>query len=206
MQHGHRDDEGAVEPVRHVNVLDTTLRNGGEEHDCVSDPDDRNQQVDRPFEFGVFLTLRDAQRQRNGREHNDELPAPERECGKLVERQPYVTGALHDIIGRREQRRTAECENDRIGMQRPQTAVGQERQIEIECRPNQLGGDEDADEHADNAPDHDHDRELAHYLVIIGSCCVQLGTPRLVFLGIRTARQYSLVQTRQAIKRILIYV
>ena len=158
-------------------MLDTAFGDRGEEYDGIGHPDHSDQQIDRPFEFGVFLTLRDTQRQRYGCEQDNHLPAPERECGEFVESQPDVAGTLHDVIGCREQRRTTECEYHRVGMQRPQAAVSQEWQVEIQCRPDELGCNDDADEHADDAPDHDHDRELAHNLVIIRSCCVQLRTP-----------------------------
>ena len=47
-------------------------------------------------------------------------------------------------------------------------------QIEVELRPDQLSGNEDAQGHANDTPDHRHDGELAYYLVVIscrsGSC------------------------------------
>jgi hypothetical protein len=66
---------------------------------CVGDPYDGNQQINGPFELGVFFALRDAERQGNGGKHDDELPPPECKIGKPVREQPNVTGALHDIIG-----------------------------------------------------------------------------------------------------------
>jgi 23S rRNA (cytosine1962-C5)-methyltransferase len=141
---------------------------------------DRDQQIDGPLELGVFFGLSNTQWQRNCREYNDQLPSPESECSELVECQSHMTRSLHNVVRGREQCGTAKREYNGIGVQRPQAAVCQERQIEIELRPDQLRGDDYADKHADNAPDHDHDRKLAHYLVVIRSCCVQRGDPRVV--------------------------
>ena len=52
------------------------------------------------------------ERQRDGGKHDDRLPAPERECGQLVEREPHVAGTLHDVVGGGEQGR----ENSLTGM------------------------------------------------------------------------------------------
>ena len=177
MQYRDGDDERAVEPVGHVDVLDAAACDRHEEHDCKCDPHDGNQQIDRPFEFGIFLRLRDAERQRHGRQHDNELPAPECEGGQLVEGEANVTGALHDVIGGGEQSAPAERENHCVRMQRAQPAVGQERQVEIELRPDELRGDEDAGEHSDHAPDDRHDRELAYNRVVVLSFSVQRTTP-----------------------------
>ncbi len=180
MEHGDGDDERAVEPVRHVDVLDAAFRDRREKHDGEGDPDDGDQQVDRPFEFGVFLALRDAQRQRDRGEHDDQLPAPERERGQLVEGQPHVTGALHDIVGRREQGGSAKGEDHRVGVQRAQATVGQKGQVEVQLRPDELCRDEHAREHTDDTPDDDHDRELTNHRVIVRSCFVQREDPLAV--------------------------
>ncbi|MNJ80377.1 hypothetical protein D3C77_787360 [compost metagenome] len=51
------------------------------------------------------------------------------------------------------------------GSQAAETAP---RQVEVELRPDQLGGDEDAHAHADDAPDQGHQGELADYRVVVG--------------------------------------
>jgi hypothetical protein len=79
--------------------------------------------------------------------------------------------------GGREQCRTAEREDHCVRVQRAQTAVGQERQVEIELRPDKLRGNEYAGEHSDDAPDDRHDRELAYNRVVVLSFCVQRTTP-----------------------------
>ena len=63
-----------------------------------------DQDVDRPFELGVFLGRREAERQRDRRQHDDRLPAPERERRERVAEEAHLARALDDVIGRREQR------------------------------------------------------------------------------------------------------
>jgi hypothetical protein len=168
VQQRDGDDVGAVEPVGHVDVLDLALGDGAEEQHRVGHPDHRDQDVDRPFQLGVFLALGDAQRQRDGGGHDDQLPAPEHERGQLVRDQPHVAGALHHVQAGGEQRAAAEREDHRVGVQRAQAAVAQPRDaLEIQGRPVQLGGDDHADQHAHDAPDHGHHRELAHHLVVV---------------------------------------
>ena len=111
-------------------------------------------------------------------QHDHGLPAPERECGEAVGEQPHVAGALHDVVRGREQRRAAEREDHRVGVQRPQAAVRQQREVEVERGPQQLRGDQHADGHADDAPDDGHDRELPHDLVVAGAADAVAGGRR----------------------------
>ena len=173
VQYRDRDDKGAIEPVGHVDVLYPPFVDRAEENNGISHPNDRDQQVDRPFEFGVFLALRNTERQRDCGQHDNELPAPERKRREFFKRKSDVAGPLNDVIRCREQGRTAECENDGIRVQRPQAAVAQERQAEVQIRPDQLRGDDHTDEHADDAPDNHHQGELTYNFVVVGSCCVQ---------------------------------
>ncbi len=100
--------------------------------------------------------------------HDDRLPAPEREGGEPIGEQAHVAGALDDVVRGREQAAAAEGEDHRIRVQRPQAAVAQPGDIEVQRRPGQLGGDEQPDQHADDAPYHGGDRELADDLVVVG--------------------------------------
>jgi hypothetical protein len=49
-------------------MLRTALHDGAEKIDCVGDPDDCDQDIDRPFEFCVLFARGDAERQRDGSE------------------------------------------------------------------------------------------------------------------------------------------
>src|SRR5690606_22851071 len=96
----------------------------------------------------------------------DELPAPEGEGCQFGREQRHMTGALHAVVRRCEQRTAAEGENHGVRVQGPQTAIGKPFG-EVQFGPDQLGGNDDADQHADHAPDHRHVGELAHDLVVV---------------------------------------
>ena len=55
VQHRHGDRRGNVEPDSHVHVLLPAFENRRQEVNGEGDPDHRDRDVDRPFEFGVFL-------------------------------------------------------------------------------------------------------------------------------------------------------
>ena len=168
MQQRDGDDVSAEEPVGHVDVPGLALDDGAEEDDRVDHPHHSDQDVDRPFELGVFLRACVAQRQGDGGSHDHCLPAPEREGGKLVGKQAHLAGTLHDVVGRRKQRATAKRKDDGIRVQRTQPAVGQPGHPEIQLRPDQLGRDQRTDRHTDDAPDDRHDRELAYHAIVEG--------------------------------------
>ena len=83
MQEGDSQHIGAKEPVGDINVLGLALDDRSEEHDCVDHPDHCDQDIERPDQFRVFLTLGQTHRERNYRTNDDGLPAPESECGEL---------------------------------------------------------------------------------------------------------------------------
>ncbi|MNZ71631.1 hypothetical protein D3C78_899970 [compost metagenome] len=82
VQDRHGDDERTEEPVAHVDVLGGALHQGAEEHHGVGDPDDGDQDINRPFQLGVLLGTGITQRQGDGGQHDHQLPGPEGECGK----------------------------------------------------------------------------------------------------------------------------
>ncbi|KWV87911.1 hypothetical protein PFLmoz3_02295 [Pseudomonas fluorescens] len=168
MQNGHGDDERAEEPVTHIDVLGLAFHDRAEEHDGVGDPDDGDQDVDRPFQLGVFLGAGVAQWQADGGQQDHKLPAPEAERGDFRREQLRLAGALHRVKGAGEQRTATEREDHRIGVQWAQTAEAGPGQIEVERRPNQLGREKNPEPHADDAPHHRHNGELADHLVVIG--------------------------------------
>ena len=67
-----------------------------------------------------------------------------------------MTGSLHDVVGRREQGAATKGENDRVGVQGSEPTVAEPCDVKIERREKQLGGDDDANQHADDAPDNGH--------------------------------------------------
>jgi GGDEF domain-containing protein len=86
-----------------------------------------------------------------------------------------LAGALDDMVGGGEQRAAAEREDHRIGVQRSQAAIAEPGDVKVQRRPGQLGGDDNADQHADDAPDDRGQRKRAHDAVLVvdrvRGCC-----------------------------------
>nr|GEU28321.1 hypothetical protein [Tanacetum cinerariifolium] len=135
VQDGHGQDVGAEEPVGHVDVLDLAGEQGAEEHDGVRDPHHRDQDRDRPFELRVFLAARKTHGQRDHGQQDHGLPAPEGEGSQRVGKQPHLAGALHHVVRRGKQAADAERKDHGIGVQRPQAAVGQPGDVQVQRRP-----------------------------------------------------------------------
>lgn len=120
MQDGHGDDERTEEPVTDVDVLGVALHHCAEEHYGVGHPHDGDEDVDRPFQLGVFLGAGVAQRQGDRGQQDDQLPAPEAERGDFRREQLGLAGALHRVEGAGEQCAATEGEDHRVGVQRAQ--------------------------------------------------------------------------------------
>ncbi|MCY1393453.1 hypothetical protein D9M71_83490 [compost metagenome] len=185
MEDRHGQDESAEEPVAHIDVLGLALGHCPEEDDGVADPDNGDQDVDRPLQLGVFFRAGPAQRQADGRQHDDQLPAPEGEGCELVGDQAGLAGALHRVVAGGEQCASAEGEDHCVGVQRAKSAEARPGEVEVEVRPGQLCGDENAEPHPDDSPNHRHDGELADHLVVIGgaACCAHVMGFRPRFLN-----------------------
>ena len=77
VQQRDGDEGGEVEPDRHIQVTLAATQDRADHVPAEHDPHAGDEQVDRPLELGVFLARRDAERQRQRRQDDDELPAPE---------------------------------------------------------------------------------------------------------------------------------
>ncbi|MCY1177848.1 hypothetical protein D9M73_181720 [compost metagenome] len=168
-------------------MLGLALDDGAKEHHTVGDPDNGQQNGDRPFQFGIFLGRGVAQRQRHDCRDNHRLPTPEGEGREAVGNQARLAGTLHDVVGSGKQCTTTEGENHQVGVQWAKASKSCPRQIKVQVWPDQLRGDEDTKPHAKDPPDHRHDGELADYLIVISSrtdCCAHSKVPRFgCFLG-----------------------
>ncbi len=167
MQHGDRHDEGEVEPVGHVDVRLLAVDQGAEEHQEIGDPDDGEPQVDVPFGLGIFAALGDAHQIAGGRQHDEQLVAPEHEPGEIAEGQPHPVGALDHIEARGDQRVAAEGEDHGGGMQRPQPAEIEPLKVRVPGREGELQRDDDADQKAHDPPEHRGDGAGPHHAVEI---------------------------------------
>ena len=167
VQYRNGENVGGEKPVGDVDVLHAALGEGAEEHHGVGHPHDGDEDVDRPFQFSVFLAAGNAERQGDGRRQDDGLPAPEGEASEFVGKQAHVAGALDDVVAGGEERRTAEGENDGVRVERAKPGIGQPRDVEVQRRPKELGGNDDPDQHADDAPDYGHQGKLPDHAVIV---------------------------------------
>ena len=85
-----------------------------------------------------------------------------------------MAGALHDVVRGCEQAAAAKAENDGVRVQRPQSRVGQPRNVEIQCWPGQLCGEQQANGHADDAPEYRDVDKLPDDAVVIGCLHISL--------------------------------
>ena len=167
VEHRHGDDGRDVEPDRDVEPALLAARQGPEKIHREHHPDAGHRDVDRPDQLGVFLAARKAQRERDRRRDDDELPAPEMQLREKVARQPGLHQALRRVVDAGEHHVADEGEDDRVGVQRPQPAEGQPRQVEVDPPEVELTGDQNADEHAHDAPEDGGEQELADDLVVV---------------------------------------
>ncbi len=170
VHHVHQpgdDDEGSVEPVAHVDMLDLAPGDGAEEQITIDQPDDGNQRRQRPDHFRVLLGGGQAAGIGDDDADHDCLPGPEHEVRQPIGNQPYLTGTLHHIEGSRKQRPTTEGKDHQVGMNGPDSPETEPGQIEVQRRPHQLRREDHPDQHTERPPDQGHDGKFADYIVVI---------------------------------------
>ena len=170
MQHRHRQGRGDVEPDGHVNVLFAALDDGAQEVDGEGHPDDGDGDFDRPFQFRVFLAGGEAQRQRDGGGDDDRVPTPEVQPAQLVAEHAGLAEPLQRVIDAHEHAVAHEGEDHGIGVDGPQTAEGDELQVEVRRREKELDRAQQPGGHADDAPDDGGDGEGADNAVVVFEC------------------------------------
>ena len=84
VEHGHGDNEGAVKPVRDVDMGRFALSDSAKKHISVRNPDNGNEHINGPLEFGIFFSACHAQGQSDGRRDDDSLPTPEGKGGQTI--------------------------------------------------------------------------------------------------------------------------
>jgi len=168
VEQGHGQERGDVEPYGHVHVPFTAAGDGAEHVPSEHYPYDRDQDVDRPFQLCVLLARREAQRQRHCGKDDDELPSPEVQPAEEVTVHARLAQSLQRVIDTDEDRIAREGEDDGIRMQWAKTPIGQLRNEAQEVRCPQFDGDDETDEHSDDAPYGRRDREVLHDGVVVG--------------------------------------
>ncbi len=168
VQHRDGDDRRDVEPERDVQVPFAAIDERHQEVDAEeSEPDDRDREIDRPFELCVFLALRDAERQRDRGGDDDRLPAPEMEAAQTVAPHPRFAQPLRRVIDRGEDRVAREGEDRSVRVQRAKPAERRNVEPKAQCRHDELQGDEHADARRDGSPDECRRREQADDRIVV---------------------------------------
>ncbi|GFR67160.1 hypothetical protein ElyMa_003698800 [Elysia marginata] len=153
-------------------MLSLPLHDCAEEDVGINQPDNGDQDIDRPLQLGILLGGGQAQRQRDGGQQNHQVPPPEGERCQAVRDEPSLTGPLYHIVRCGEQCGTTERKDHRIGMQWPQSTEGQVR-FKVEFRKHQLECNQQTNSHADDAPYHRHHGKLANHFIVVVCvrCC-----------------------------------
>ena len=162
VEHRHGDDRRDVEPEGDVEGLLVAPGERPEEVHREHDPDDGDGDVDGPDELGVFLAAGETEWERDGRGHDDELPAPEVERGEEIAREARLHKPLRRVVDAGEHHVADKGEDDGVGVERAESAETQPGLAEVGLPEVELGRDEHADEHADGAPDDGCEHELPH--------------------------------------------
>ena len=167
VQNGDRNERGDVKPDGDIQVALPAFDDRAEHVDPENHPDQRNGNVDRPFEFGVFVGSSQTQRQRNGRRYDDGLPAPEVDFTEQIAEHPGFAKPLQRVINTHKDGIADEGENDRVGVQRPNPSEGRILVAEVGRRSEQLAGNQHPDQHADDPPDDGGNGEIPDNAVVI---------------------------------------
>ncbi len=76
VQQGDCNDERTIKPIAHINVANFTNADCAKKHHGIRHPHHSNQQINGPLQLGVFFAGSETQRQRDGGQHNHQLPTP----------------------------------------------------------------------------------------------------------------------------------
>src|SRR5690606_6350888 len=153
VQHRDGDDEGKVEPVRHIDVWFLALQDRAEEDDEIGNPYNGQPDINVPFRLRIFTALGNAEEIPGCRHDDEELVAPEDEPGEVATEEASPARALDAVERCRNQRVTAERKNHRRGVQRS-GAPKIEPRLDIEIRERELQRNNDAHQKADHRPEY----------------------------------------------------
>src|SRR5690606_22511500 len=98
MQNGNRNESGDIEPNSHIQMSFSSIENRHKHIQSEYYPDNRNQNIDWPFEFGIFFGCCEAKRKRNCSGHYNQLPTPEMNAAQHITPHTRFEQALNGII------------------------------------------------------------------------------------------------------------
>src|SRR4051812_11517360 len=158
MEHGNRNDEGQIEPVRNEDVRFLALHQRHQENEKIGHPDNRQPKVGVPFGFGVFLGLGYSEKIASAGYDYKEVIAKNDKPWRKVAGEAYPRSLLDDVERSRDQHIAAEGEDHRRRVQGPEPAKAGPGQIKIQPGPCELGCDYQSDRETRNPPEHRHHR------------------------------------------------
>ena len=88
MQHRNGYEGGNIKPDGHINMLHPALDDGTDHVGSENKPDHGNKNIDRPFQFGIFLAGGCAACKGNSCQYDDQLPSPEVDLAEQVVEHP----------------------------------------------------------------------------------------------------------------------
>ena len=97
--------------------------------------DDEDQDVDRPYPFGVFPALGESQGEGDRTGHHREVPHPRRNFADPFTEEGRPQQSRDQVMSGSEQSRADETENDNVGMHRPKAAEDDPGNV-----PQKIGG------------------------------------------------------------------
>ena len=156
MEHRNCYDECEVEPVRNVDVRLFTLPDRTEEYEQIGNPYDSQPEVDIPFRFCVLAACSDAHDVTGSSKNDERLIAPEYEPWPHAASDTRTAGALNNVERRCQKHVTTERKDHcRCVQWAKATKVEEAELFKIEkAREGELHRDDEADENADNTPEH----------------------------------------------------
>ena len=154
VQHRHDQHERHVVPVGDVDVRFLAPHQRAQVDDEIGHPDDEQHEVGVPLGLGVLLRLGDAHQVAGDGEQAEQVVAEEHEQRAELVGNARPRGALHDVVGRGDQRIAAEAEDDAGRVHGAQPAEARPAGLEVQAGIGELPGDPVADEQAEGGPDH----------------------------------------------------
>ena len=139
---------------------------GPEEIDGEDNPDEGDGDIDGPDELRVFLAAGEAERKGDGGGDDDQLPAPEMKLGKEIGSEARLDQALGGVIDAGKEHVADKGEDGGVRVKRTEPAKGDVAGAEVDLPEGELQRDDDADKHANYAPEDGGDHELADDAVI----------------------------------------
>src|SRR6187549_70103 len=166
MQHRYGDNRCDIKPDGHVQMPFSSPDDGHKEIDPENNPNDGDKNINRPFQFGIFLSGGKTKKQRNGCERDYQLPSPEMKLAQEVAEHTRFQQALQGIIYSHKHGVTDKSKNDGVGMQWTDPAKTCVRPC-IKCIVCKLQSRQQAGQHPHNSKNKSCNGKVPHDAVVV---------------------------------------